>query len=241
VPAPVIQGDEKATPNTNATAAHAEQKIPQAPAPKPASRDKWTCRATVVMAIATTFYTGFAGWQLRTMQRQLNLMDDSAWLEYSPWIGVVRTIPASITIGSKIQCRLEFANTGRTPAFCVDLRSNLIIGPANIGMDGLKKLGFGKPQVDWWSHGMIPPNAVMAHSISSADIVSQEVLNDILAYKSAVYVWGEITYSNTVGDSYKMSFCFAIDPKTGEYTTYKEGNDVSWTHQHHSCPLMSPN
>lgn len=224
VTTPVVERNEQAAPKTDATTANTEQKIPQASAPKPTSWDKWTCRATVVMAIATIFYTSFAGWQLRTMQRQLDQMQEASQLDSRAWVGVYKGDPKPLAVGKPVECQIEFTNTGKTPA--LDVRAQHTLGGQSPSCD-IEVIALSYEDQERYppkSQGAVPPNGTIAVCSHSSNIASTQMLKDIMDGRQTVYVFGSVSYRDIFGIQHKTRYCYTIDPNTNELKAHRQYN-----------------
>ena len=226
MPSPVSVRNEQAAPKTDTSGTHTIQDVPKEVTLEPSVWEKWTCRATIVMAATMIFYTVFAGWQMWIMRGQLSRMEADSRLEYRPWIGVSGGLVSPIEVAKKIEIRFALVNTGKTPAINVQVQCNAVILPtvADIGdwmwLHGTSTVGFS-------SHPTFPPNGTIMQTVTCDGPHSKQTLDNISNKKAFVYSWGSIAYGDTLGGQHTTSFCYIVDPeRKNELTAYSQGNSM---------------
>lgn len=216
-------------------------------AARPSALDKWTCRATVVIAIATAVYTFAAIWQLSVLKDQLNHMQkdseassnawqkqlgimqgqlthiqDASHLEQRAWVGVRAGRFPSEEIPSSIG--LEFSNTGQTPANDITIFGNVCIKPSNFEMKPYVVQYIEEAWHDAASRGSLAPNASFSMLFPMPNEMTDAGIKEIRAGRGIIYVFGKILYADIFGEAHDTLFCYRWYPTTKQLGAYHQCN-----------------
>lgn len=176
--------------------------------------------ATVVIAISTVYYTGYAKKQWLTMgeqRREMRFALDSSWdhfvIEQRPWVMVSRF--ELLEQGDKLTARLTYVNTGKTPAIRLSFVAKpFFYVPENqIVLDLQSIFGFPKrPLVGTAPETNLPPASGANDGIATfeTEAFPVEPIAKYKAGKLAAYIETKIWYSDvfTTKDHWSQQCAF---------------------------------
>jgi len=209
---------------------------------------------TLVIAGSSIYYTKYAKRQWKVMRDQLPELQKSATaadlnarlaqLEERAWFGTSET---SLIVSRKLkpgempplegdflEAKVEFLNTGKTPALNVRIATNGFVSPITFGPNGEQYIGLGFPQFresDYQFGGNVPPNGAIFRKVR---IWPQKVTkgNIIQLQKPThrAFVAGRGTYCDVSNPevTHWFTFCLFYFPvgDTPSFAVYPQFNDL---------------
>ena len=157
----------------------------------------------------------------------LHIKKDSR-LQHRAWMGLEKGLHQPIAAGAKIECRLRFTNTGKTPAIIVSavytvkaVSKNEIFDVVSYVNSHTGRVNYGIP-----SRGAIPPNATILIKALSEKEITEDAAAQVKNGKLVVYVFGDITYDDIFGERHQTRYCLIVEPATPDLRAYKEYNSM---------------
>ncbi|MBN2130019.1 MAG: hypothetical protein JW741_11010 [Sedimentisphaerales bacterium] len=217
----------------------------------PSSLDRWTCRATVAIAVATILYTYSAIQQLGVLKTQLDQMkkasesDSLAWnrqldvmdgqfsqmrqnasLENRAWVGVLDATHNPIEPNKPGEGIFVFKNTGKTPASIIFMGHTTCIAPPDLDVAALAN---DREKAAWATETpivrCIAPNASIAWNFSTGkEPLDEETAASVNSGAMHLHVVGKIVYRDIFGVEHQTRFCGIAQTDTRKMSMHHQYN-----------------
>lgn len=150
-------------------------------------------------------------------------------LEYRAWIGVMKGIPdqmSLVVIGGQPACRMEFTNTGKTPALDVSIQHSMYPGAPLADIEVIAMPLEDKAQYPPKSLGAVPPNGEIAVNSHCNGTLSNKFKTEIEEGRIILYAFGRVSYRDIFGVEHTTRYCYTIDLNTNEMKAYHQYNSM---------------
>jgi hypothetical protein len=164
----------------------------------------------LLAGVITAFFIGYQWKEMRKAsgdaEKQLDEMKRTRILDERAWVGAFHVI---VENGSKeptdSQFRVEFQNTGKTPALKVSahvLASNVVF----VNWELIDR-EHAQMQTNWLANsGLLAPNAIGSVTTDEIDMATEKAIEKGMPY----YVYGKIWYDDVFGEHHWSEFCYLI-------------------------------
>jgi hypothetical protein len=166
---------------------------------------------------------------------QLKQMQDATKLEYRPWVGIRQTHAEPLAVGKPVSCRVELANTGKTPALHLRMISLTCIWPPYNKMSGkiltevFDSFFISVSAGYQFRHGIessLAPNATIGNDSICSFEVSDQLASELKEKKWSLYVIGVALYDDVLGQHHTTRYLFFVDCEKMGWTQCNEYNGM---------------
>jgi hypothetical protein len=139
----------------------------------------------------------------RSSERGVKVAFESLQTAQSAYLILTGAAISEIKVGKKIITSLAFTNKGNTPAYEVEIWSNLALrdtpvpSPMPPLLDSMGDRG----------KGIVAPNSPVQHNTEMVVAISDELNQGIQQKLIKVYTWGFVTYKDIFGRRQRVEFC----------------------------------